>query len=78
MERGFKVTSPSLRIEAITSNLIDILGRSGLKTITIAPESTWRLRNVLNKPVTDEQILSVMKMVFKRKMNVKLYFLVGL
>jgi radical SAM superfamily enzyme YgiQ (UPF0313 family) len=78
MERGFKVTSPSLRIEAITSNLIDILGKSGLKTITIAPESTWRLRNVLNKPVTDEQILNVMEMAFKRKMNVKLYFLVGL
>jgi radical SAM superfamily enzyme YgiQ (UPF0313 family) len=78
MERGFKVTSPSLRIEAITDNLIDILGGSGLKTITIAPESTWGLRKVLNKPISDEQIFEVMKMAFKRKMNVKLYFLVGL
>ena len=78
MERGFKVTSPSLRIEAITDNLIDILGSSGLKTITIAPESTWGLRKVLNKPISDEQIFEVMKMAFKRKMNVKLYFLVGL
>ena len=67
-----------MRIEAITDNLIDILGGSGLKTITIAPESTWRLRKVLNKPISDENIFDVMKMVFKRKMNVKLYFLVGL
>lgn len=78
MERGFQVTSPSLRIESITDNLIDILQESGLKTITIAPESIWSIRNVLNKPITDEQIYNVIKMAFKRKMNVKLYFLAGL
>ncbi len=77
-ERGFNVTSPSLRIESITENLIDILGKSGLKTVTIAPESIWRLRKVLNKPINDEQILKVLKMVFKRNMGVKLYFLMGL
>ncbi len=77
-EMGFQVTSPSLRIESITDNLIDILQKSGLKTITIAPESTWNLRKVLNKPIEDENILKVMEMAFKRKMNVKLYFLVGL
>jgi radical SAM superfamily enzyme YgiQ (UPF0313 family) len=78
LERGFKITSPSMRIEAITENLIDILHGSGLKTITIAPESTWNLRRVLNKPIKDENIIEVMEMAFKRKMNVKLYFLVGL
>jgi radical SAM superfamily enzyme YgiQ (UPF0313 family) len=78
MNRGFQVTSPSLRIESITDNLIDVLQKSGLKTITIAPESTWGLRKVLNKPIEDENILKVMEMAFKRKMNVKLYFLVGL
>ncbi|MGZ7048193.1 MAG: radical SAM protein, partial [Methanobacterium sp.] len=78
MERGFKVTSPSLRVESITDNLIDILHKSGLKTITIAPESIWGLRTVLNKPIEDENILKVMQMAFKRKMNVKLYFLAGL
>ncbi len=78
LERGFKITSPSMRIEAITENLIDILHGSGLKTITIAPESTWGLRKVLNKPIEDESILKVIQMAFKRKMNVKLYFLVGL
>ncbi|MBI5681019.1 MAG: radical SAM protein [Methanobacterium sp.] len=78
LERGFKITSPSMRIESITENLLDILHGSGLKTITIAPESTWKLRTVLNKPITDSDIYKVMEMAFKRNMNVKLYFLVGL
>ncbi len=78
LEMGFKVTSPSMRIEAITDNLIDILKRSGLKTITIAPESTWGLRKVLNKPITDPVVLNVIEKAFERNMNVKLYFLAGL
>ena len=78
LERGFKITSPSMRIESITDNLIDILQRSGLKTITIAPESTWGLRKVLNKPILDQAIYNVIKRAFKRNMNVKLYFLTGL
>lgn len=78
LERGFKITSPSLRIEAITKNLMDILRESGLKTITIAPESTWRLRKIINKPIPDQKIYEVMEMASQRNMNVKLYFLVGL
>ena len=78
LEMGFKVTSPSMRIESLTDNLIDILQRSGLKTITIAPESTWGLRKVLNKPILDQAIYNVVKRAFKRNINVKLYFLTGL
>lgn len=78
LERGFGISSPSMRIESITEDLLDILHKSGLKTMTIAPESTWNLRNVLNKPIKDEKILNVMEMAFKRNMKVKLYFLVGL
>ena len=78
LEMGFKITSPSMRIESLTDNLMDILQRSGLKTITIAPESTWGLRKVLNKPIIDQAIYNVVKRAFKRNMNVKLYFLTGL
>src|SRR5690606_25481151 len=52
-ERDFQLTTPSLRIESVSDELITILSKSGLKTITIAPESTWRIRNVTNKPITD-------------------------
>jgi radical SAM superfamily enzyme YgiQ (UPF0313 family) len=78
IELGFQVTTPSLRIESISKNLLESLKESGLKTITIAPESTWRLRKVINKPITDDEIKNTMEIAFNMDLNVKLYFLTGL
>jgi len=76
--RDFQVTTPSLRIESISTDLLEILKESGLKTITIAPESIWRLRKVANKPITDDDILSAVQTAFANNLKVKLYFLIGL
>jgi len=78
IDTGFIVTTPSLRIESVTADLLEILKTSGLKTITIAPESTWKLRLVVNKSISDDQIKTAMENAFKLNMNVKLYFLTGL
>ncbi len=78
MERDFQITTPSLRIESISDELLTSLKESGLKTITIAPESTWRARNVANKPITDDDIVSIMSKAFNYDLNVKLYFMLGL
>jgi radical SAM superfamily enzyme YgiQ (UPF0313 family) len=78
LERDFQVTTPSLRIESISRDLLESLKESGLRTITIAPESTWRLRQVVNKPINDDDIRQTMETAFDLKLNVKLYFLVGL
>jgi radical SAM superfamily enzyme YgiQ (UPF0313 family) len=77
-EMGFQVTTPSLRIESITDNLLEILKQSGLKTITIAPESIWKVRKAANKSITNEMIESTIKTAFKHSLNVKLYFMLGL
>lgn len=77
-DRGFQVTTPSLRIESVTDNLLEILKQSGLKTITIAPESIWKVRKVANKSITDEMIENTIKTAFKHDLNVKLYFMLGL
>lgn len=77
-ERDFQLTTPSLRIESVSDELLTILSKSGLKTITIAPESTWRVRKVANKPITDEDILNILQRALKHDFNVKLYFMVGL
>ena len=77
-EMGFQVTTPSLRIESVTDNLLEILKQSGLKTITIAPESIWKVRKASNKSITDEMIENTIKTAFKHKLNVKLYFMLGL
>ena len=78
LQREFQVTTPSLRIESISPDLLESLKESGLRTITIAPESTWRLRKLVNKPITDQDIQRTMATAFQMKLNVKLYFLVGL
>lgn len=77
-ERGFEITTPSLRIESISEELLTILKNSGLKTITIAPESTWKIRKVANKPITDDGIINIMKKALNYNLNVKLYFMLGL
>ncbi len=78
LENGFQVTTPSLRVESISKNLLESLKESGLRTITIAPESTWKLRKVANKPINDNDIIAKMETAFKMNLNVKLYFLIGL
>jgi radical SAM superfamily enzyme YgiQ (UPF0313 family) len=78
LERGFQVTTPSLRIESLSTNLLESLKQSGLRTVTIAPESTWRLRKVVNKPITDDDIHNAIETAINLSLNVKLYFLVGL
>ncbi|MCE5213840.1 MAG: radical SAM protein [Methanobacterium sp.] len=77
-ERDFQITTPSLRIESVSDELLTILSDSGLRTITIAPESTWRIRKVANKPIFDEDIIRVMDRAVKYDLNVKLYFMMGL
>jgi radical SAM superfamily enzyme YgiQ (UPF0313 family) len=75
---GLQIALPSLRVESVQDDLLQILKSSGLKTITLAPESTWRLRKVVNKPITDDDVSNAVKLSFDNGLNVKLYYLVGL
>lgn len=77
LERGFTITTPSLRIESVSDETLDSLVKSGLKTITLAPESIYCVRKSLNKPINDEKIFDVVKNALKTGLNVKLYFLAG-
>ncbi len=71
---------PSLRIDNFSGELIEkinLLRKSGL---TFAPEAgTQRLRDVINKNVTEEEILNTCKLAFANGYtSVKLYFMLGL
>jgi radical SAM superfamily enzyme YgiQ (UPF0313 family) len=74
------VSVSSLRADSVGSALIERLARSGHKTIAIAPEAgSERLRKVINKGVTEEDILRASDMVFGSGIpNLKLYFILGL
>lgn len=77
-KEGFQISTPSLRIESITQKTLKTLKRSGLKTITLAPESTEKLRKVINKNISDEKIFSVLKNAIGLDFKIKLYFLIGI
>ncbi|HKL74370.1 MAG TPA: TIGR03960 family B12-binding radical SAM protein, partial [Clostridia bacterium] len=68
---------PSLRLDSFNKNLIQ---SARLTSLTFAPEAgTQRLRNVINKNITDEDIDNSMKVAFEiGYRTVKLYFMLGL
>jgi len=70
----------SLRADSLKPALIERLAKSGHKTIAIAPEAgSERLRKVINKGVTEEDILRAADLVFGAGIpNLKLYFIIGL
>ena len=80
LNSGKRFSIPSIRIEHITPKIIQILERSGIKTITIAPETgNDSLRYDLNKKISNDTILSAIEMIRKSKIrNIKFYFLIGL
>lgn len=77
-DEGFQISTPSLRIESITKDTLESLKRSGLKTITLAPESIPKLRKVINKDILEKQIFTVIKNAVELDFKIKLYFLIGI
>ena len=77
---GYSISPASLRLDDITPPLVRLLRESGERTITIAPETgSDRLRRVINKTVTNDEILASAEMIFASGIeNLKLYFMIGL
>lgn len=68
---------PSLRLDSFSK---DLLSSSKLTSLTFAPEAgTQRLRNVINKNISNEDITNSMRLAFEIGYHtVKLYFMLGL
>src|ERR671933_2254868 len=77
---GYKISVSSLRIDQIEDELLDALVESGAHQIAVAPETgSDRLRRVINKNLTNDEIVEICGAVFDRGMlTVKLYLMVGL
>lgn len=75
-----EMTLSSLRLDTIDQEFLDTLKESKYKTVTMAPEAaTLRLRQVVNKNITNEEIIESIAMVKKSGFTrVKLYFMIGL
>ena len=79
-ERKVSVSLPSQRIDRYNERLAKMVRGIRKSTITLAPEAgSQRLRNVINKNLTEEQILSTVLNCYKAGADsIKLYFILGL
>ena len=80
LDMGYSISPASLRLDDLTPKIVGLLRQSGERSITIAPEAgSDRLRKVINKTVTTDEILAAAEMIFAGGMdNLKLYYMIGL
>jgi radical SAM superfamily enzyme YgiQ (UPF0313 family) len=76
----YQVSVSSLRLDQISPELLDALVRRNDQQIAIAPETgSDRLRRVINKNLTNDEIVGIADMIFERGIfNLKLYMMIGL
>src|SRR5688572_13814488 len=76
----YRISVSSLRLDQISDELLDALVESNDQQIAVAPETgSDRLRRVINKNLTNDEIVDICGAVFDRGMlTVKLYMMVGL
>jgi len=77
---GYSISPASLRLDDLTPEIVRRLHDAGERTITIAPETgSDRLRRVINKTVTNDEILDRAELIFASGIeNLKLYYMIGL
>lgn len=80
LEQGYGISPASLRLDDLTPAIVRMLRESGERTITIAPETgSDRLRRVINKTVTNDEILNSADLIFASGIeSLKLYYMIGL
>ncbi|HMS39206.1 MAG TPA: radical SAM protein [Pyrinomonadaceae bacterium] len=76
----YRITVSSLRLDQISDELLDALVDSNDQQIAVAPETgSDRLRRVINKNLTNDEIVDICGAVFDKGMlTIKLYMMVGL
>lgn len=80
LEEQVSISLPSLRVGSVSAELMALMGRIRHTGLTLAPEAgTQRLRDVINKGVTEEALLAHTAQAFELGwQQVKLYFMIGL
>jgi radical SAM family uncharacterized protein/radical SAM-linked protein len=78
--QGVSLGVSSLRAYGLEENVLDDIARVRATGVTFAPEAgTQRMRDVINKNVTEEQLLETAERIFSRGWKaMKLYFMIGL
>ncbi len=77
--KHLSISLPSLRIDTFSVDLMDALRGQRHGSFTLAPEAaTERMRQVINKPISTEQLLETARAIYSRGWTtIKLYFMIG-
>lgn len=80
IEKKVKISLPSMRIDSLIKDTLKETQKVRKTALTLAPEAgTQRLRDVINKGVTEEDLLRSVTDAFQEGWSaVKLYFMIGL
>lgn len=80
VKENINLSLPSLRVDNFSKELVEKLNKVRRSGLTFAPEAgTQRLRDVINKNVTEEEVIKTCTMAFDNGWtSVKLYFMMGL
>ena len=80
LENGINISLPSLRIDALSLDVISKFQNVKKSSLTFAPEAgSQRMRDVINKGLTEEDILEGARKAFESGWHkIKLYFMLGL
>ena len=79
-DENISLSLPSQRVDRFDENIANILGGTRSSGLTFAPEAgTQRMRDIVNKGLTNEELLRGVKTAFKQGWDkIKLYFMIGL
>lgn len=79
-DENISLSLPSQRVDRFDDNIANIIGGTRKSGLTFAPEAgTQRMRDVINKGLTNEELLRGIKTAVEQGWNkVKLYFMIGL
>jgi radical SAM family uncharacterized protein/radical SAM-linked protein len=77
---NISLSLPSQRVDRFDENIANIIGGTRQMSLTFAPEAgTQRLRDIINKGLTNEELLRGVKTAWEQGWDkVKLYFMIGL
>jgi len=80
VDMGLELSIPSIRPEAVTERLAELLVGGGQRRVTMAPDAaTENLRRAIRKGISEEEIMDAAKTLLKSGVRgLKLYFMVGL
>ncbi|QJB25206.1 TIGR03960 family B12-binding radical SAM protein [Limnospira fusiformis] len=79
-DSNVSLSLPSQRVDRFDENIANIIGGTRSSGLTFAPEAgTQRMRDVINKGLTNEELLRGVKTAYDQGWDkIKLYFMIGL